>query len=331
MSTEGKVIDLMVALERSLNGNGAEPAHLAALRDDATTGLFGDVPDDFYHAQIDRASSSRLKTLEERSAAHMRWEADHPKAPTPAKKLGTAIHLAILQPDVFHARYAIAGQCEAITGKSTRCTNSGSTRINGDHWLCGVHSRGISDAPDAVNVLEASSWDTCVGIAAAVQAHPTARALLKGAVEQTALWTDRETGLPMKGRFDVVNTDLGVLPDLKSCENAHPDAFERTIYGFKYYRQSALYLEAAEELGIPARDSVLIAFEKTEPFGVMVYRVRGDAVQAGREELKPLKERYARCRESGVWSGYPTEVRDISLPPHAWKQIDDRKERGLAV
>ena len=305
------------------------PTHLAALLDDATTGVFGDVPEDFYHGQIDRASNSRLTTLGDRSPAHMRWEADHPTPPTPAKKIGTALHLAALQPDLFASRYTIAGQCEATKKDGQRCTMAGAVRIDG-YWFCNTKSHAPEGAvPDQVAVLEAATWEVCVGVSHAIEHHPTARALLQGAVEQTALWIDPETGLPMKARFDVVNTALEAMVDLKSCECAHPDVFERSIYGFRYYRQSGLYLDAAEILGIPARDPVIVAFEKKAPFGVITYRVRGDAIQAGRDELRPLIKRYAQCRAKGEWPGYPTDVRDISLPPHAWKAIDDKKERGI--
>ena len=70
-----------------------------------------------------------------------------------------------------------------------------------------------------------------------------------------------------------------------------------------------------------------MAVEKEPPYGVAVYHLAEEALQAGSEELHPLLVQWAQCERSGQWPGYPTEVRPITLPPYAWRQLDERMGR----
>lgn len=102
-------------------------------------GVYENVPDDLYHAW-NLCSNSRLTTIRSKSEAHMRYDADNPKNPTPALVLGSAVHMRTLQPHLFDERYVIAKRCSATLTKGGACKNDGKFIVGGD-WLCGVHAK----------------------------------------------------------------------------------------------------------------------------------------------------------------------------------------------
>lgn len=279
----------------------------AALTPDVQPGLFPGVAEDEYR-RWPYAAQSILKLLRDKTPAHAFEAMTHPEPPTPALRLGSAIHMAVLQPDLFATRYAVAPAVD-------RRTKDGKAA-----W------EAFAVENDGRTILTADEWRECLAVRDSVAAHPTARKLLEGEAERSAVWQDADTGVWCKGRFDDIARRVGALTDLKTTADASPSAFTRSIYRYGYYLQAAHYLQGAQALGIDAGFFTVIAVEKTAPYCVAVYHIRDDAVQAGYDELRQLLETYARCEETGVWPGYPNEAVEIDLPPYAYYQIEGRTE-----
>ena len=57
----------------------------------------------------------------QKSPAHAKWAMEHPAEPTPALAFGTAVHMAVLEPEEFAKNYKVA-QFDARTkeGKAER-------------------------------------------------------------------------------------------------------------------------------------------------------------------------------------------------------------------
>ena len=290
-------------------------------------GLHERVPAAEYHSWWG-ASNSRLKTLRDKTPAHLLHALGNPAPQTPAMAFGEMVHDAVLLPDVFRERYVSAGQCEAEKKSGDRCSNTGTARIDG-HWFCGVRGHAPEGEPDSgYRVVERGDWLKAKAMWDAVREHPTAGALLNGPTERSAVWRDEATGVLCKARFDITPDGIGAIGDLKTTADASPGEFPRAIYKYGYYTQAAFYLRGAKALGIDARHFVIIAVEKEAPHAVAVYRIRDDAVYAGEEELEPLLEQWAKCEQTNEWPSYPTGAVDISLPPWSWKQIDERTGRA---
>ena len=282
-------------------------AVLEQLAAPTTPGLYPNVPAEEYH-RWPHVSQSRLKVLRDKSPAHLRHEMDNPPEPTPAMVLGTAVHLAVLQPDLFRTEYVKAPDVD-------RRTKAGKAL-----WAEYAAEWGED------RMLRADDYDLCLAMRDAVYTHPVARKLLDGASarEQSAVWVDPTTGLTCKGRFDAVCEDTGAIVELKTTSDASPTVFPRSIYRYGYYIQGAHYLSGAQTLGIKVDLFPIIAVESEPPHCVAVYQVEDLAIKAGLDELRPLMETYARCQESGVWPGYDTKAVTISLPAWAWFEINER-------
>ncbi|MEB3214527.1 MAG: hypothetical protein VKL39_24475, partial [Leptolyngbyaceae bacterium] len=82
---------------------------------------------------------------------------------------GSALHLKLLEPELFHEQFALAGQCEAMTGHGKRCTKGGSARWDGK-WFCATHARDTP--PDDIATLTPAQWDEVHAAAEAVKADP---------------------------------------------------------------------------------------------------------------------------------------------------------------
>jgi hypothetical protein len=308
------------------------PAGVALRTAQPGPGVYPNTPMDVYH-RWPGASNSRLSKLRQ-SPAHLKAYLDEPPAERHALIVGRAVHTTILEPDAFDAVFTVAEQCTADKkSDGKRCTNSGVGLHARLGWLCGVHQKGVSNewAPMKF-VLPMDDFTACCRVRDAVYAHPAAAAMLSGPhfTELSVLWTDPAVGIGCKARLDLLSREIGggTIVDVKSTRDASRREFERAIFTYGYHRQAAFYQDAAAAHGIAVAHYVIIAVEKEPPYAVAVYRLTEGAINAGRDQLRPLLARYAECVTRNQWPGYPTEVQDIAIPPWAWQQIDEEVARG---
>lgn len=267
-------------------------------------GLYADIQADRYH-RWPYASQSILKIIRDKSPAHAKEQMDNPTPPTPALKLGTAVHTAVLQPDLFPKDYVVAPKVD----RRTKAGKEAWTAFEQDHPFA--------------TILTADEYQQCMAMRDSVAAHPIASKLLEGNAEISAVWKDAATGVLCKGRFDDIAHGVGAVVDVKTTLDASPRVFMKAIWNYAYFRQAAMYLQGAQSLGIDANFFTIIAIEKAPPYAVAVYHIKDEAIKAGADELKPLLETYARCQESGVWPGYAHEAVEIDLPRWGYYQLAD--------
>src|SRR6185503_13815919 len=88
----------------------------------ASVGLHHGVPMREY-LKIDALGSSRLEHLAV-SPLHYRYMSTQPDEETDAQELGTALHVAVLEPDLFDSAYVIEPDIARIGGAKPRATNA---------------------------------------------------------------------------------------------------------------------------------------------------------------------------------------------------------------
>ena len=72
--------------------------------------------------------------------------------------------------------------------------------------------------------------------------------------------------------------------DLKTCRDASPRGFRRSISTFRYYQQAAFYLTAARAAGLRADRFWFLAQEKAHPFPHQWYTLSGAAIEYGDQQ-----------------------------------------------
>jgi ATP-dependent exoDNAse (exonuclease V) beta subunit len=220
-------------------------------------------------------------------------------------KFGTAVHTALLQPDEFAQRYALAEKIDRRTKEGKAAAAA---------W----EERNAGKIP-----LDPDNWQAVQTAVANVKAFGPAADLIKAFTdtELTALWRD-PSGLRIKGRIDAVAEVDGLtyLVDLKTTRSASRDDFAKSIAVFGYHRQLANYAAGLRAHGVNVEDAYVIAVENEPPHAVAVFRVRQDTLAIGEESLRKIIEAYAECERLDVWPGYPQEVQEIALPEWAAKK-----------
>lgn len=265
-------------------------------------GIFEGMASEKYHS-IPALGSSGLKKLA-RTPQHFYGAALDPNRPpndpTPAMKAGTLAHCALLEPASLPERYVV--RPEWLDGRTKE----------GKAWLAAV--------PQGVEAVTAEQMLTAQRQAAAVRALPEIAAFLaRGRAEVSAFWVDEESGVHCKCRPDWVHsTEVGdVLLDLKTTQDASPEAFAKSIARLGYHLQDAHYRDGWEQAtGRTVLGLVFVVVEADYPHAAAAYVLDDASVAKARTEIRGLLDVYATCSTSGQWPGYPNTIQPISLP--AW-------------
>ena len=256
-----------------------------------------------YHAHP--AVSRSGLALVQRSPRHY-WERylnpDHVATePTPAMRFGTAVHTAILEPDLFDARYAIAP------------TLPRTTKLGKEAWAAAAES--------GLDLLHEIEHTAIQDIRAAVNGHPAARRCLEidGINECTFITKDPGTGVQIKCRPDRLTLNGWVI-DLKTTQDASTPEFARSIAKFGYHTQAAFYLHTIEvATGIRPKGFIFLAVEKTAPYAVQMMRLGQDSITHGHHSMCEGLNTLAQCQRTGEWPAYSETVVDVDIPAWALK------------
>ncbi|WP_310717221.1 PD-(D/E)XK nuclease-like domain-containing protein, partial [Burkholderia multivorans] len=179
------------------------------------------MPADQYHAHSAVGHSGLVRIM--RSPAHYREYVTNPPSPTPAMQLGTAFHVALLEPDRLGETFVVAPKFDRRTkeGKAAaeawEAENAGKTPLTADQ-MAAIEQMVVS-----------------------VRSHQGAANLLaSGMAEMSGFWTDPDTGIQCKCRPDWVVTMedrpdwITAIVDVKTCRDASADGFARAIATLGY-------------------------------------------------------------------------------------------------
>jgi hypothetical protein len=230
--------------------------------------------------------------------------------------IGTAAHLAVLEPNEFAARTKLVDEADYRTNKARE-------------------AREMARAEGKVPLLP---WqlDIVRAIAGSIRAHPiAAEAFTGGQPEVTMTWRDTGTAVPCKARVDWLPRHGRWLVDLKTAASANPRVWRDHAYRLGHHARAAWYLDGAESiLGRRPDDHWFVVVEKEPPYLVSVIAFDDAALEWGRMINRRACELFARSLDRGDWPGYrdPGGTRDrafrIGLPPWAIFQLQDRSEGG---
>ena len=255
-----------------------------------------------YHA-LKAVSPSQIKVLG-RSALHyfdqFLAEDREKREQTDAMRRGTALHTAVLEPELWDSTIAVPPH------SFDRRTKVGRERAE------------VFEAESAGKlVLTPDDADDVRRMADAVRKHPAARFLLElpGRREASYTWVDPTTGLACKTRPDWHSDSDFAVVDLKSTKDASRVEFARSIANLDYHVQAAWNRRA-----LGKERFLTIAVENTRPWAVAVYPASAAMLAAGERRIDRAMEQLAQCWRTGVWPGYGDLIsEEIELP----RWVDD--------
>lgn len=270
-------------------------------------GIYRDLDERVYHADPTghrSLSSTEAKLLLE-APAMLHHYRQSPRTPRPEFDFGSAVHSLVL---------GVGAHLECYP--EDVLSASGSTGTKAAHeWAEAVRNEG--GIP-----LKADVYDAIHDCAAAVTGHPLCRRIFAhGDPEVSVFSEDAGTGVWMRGRLDWIMPPAGgdgahVLVDLKTTDDAQPDAFTRAAARYGYDVQRAWYRRIWRDLTSEDARFLHVVVSKRAPYLVSVCEMDWSFDDLGKVKVEKALRLYRDCLESGDWPGIPAEVHQISAPAY---------------
>lgn len=278
-----------------------------------------------YHSQLTvgpSVSSSGLRTIFNESEAHyFRDSYLNPKRAerkeSEAFVFGRACHHRLLGEANFN-RYFVVRPDElggkAWNGNRTDCRD----------WIEVCRSADLT-------ILTPLQRDAILGMARGLRENPIVQmGILDGLVEHSMVWQDKETGIWLKVRPDVIPTAAADFADLKSAADVSDDGIERAIGDYGLNQQGALVGEACRHVfGREMASFSLVFSEKAEPHVARVKTLKTADLELGARQNRASLRLFARALDTGRWpgpGGEPSDAEYAEIKPWRRKQIEDRLE-----
>ena len=235
-----------------------------------------------------------------KTPAHFKAKLDGliPDEQTPAMRLGSMIHRAILEWDTLD--YVVRPEGMVFTTKE------------GKEWK----------AAQTKPVITQDEYQTILGMRDSVNAHPAVKRVLANAKTEVSLFASAEDGVLRKARIDALPEGGNVIVDIKSCQSADPDLMAKSVVSYRYDVQAAYYLDLCQLLGIDKSEFLFVCVEKTPPFAVAVYALDHDAVEWGRKQYQRDLALVKHCMAEDHWPSFTTDITTLALPAWAQKQAE---------
>lgn len=236
----------------------------------------------------------------------------NPRPATAAMDLGSAIHCAVLEPEVFASRYAVFDGRRGTTA----------------HGEWQAEHIGMVD-------LKPAEWEQCMGAAWAVhegaQGRQARRIMRFCRAELSLRWTDPHSRVLCKARPDLVGPH--VLADLKTTGSVDARKFGRLAGDLGYHGKMAFASMGLEAMGRRPDDVYIIAVEQTAPHDVGVFRLCDGDRDNAEIEVGRLLAGLQECRRKRRWPGRYQNTELLDLP--AWtfeRELDnDISDLGFAL
>lgn len=204
--------------------------------------------------------------------------------PTPAMVIGSIADCLILTPEEFDNRYSVAPKVDRRTKAGKEVWEQFTQVANGEH-------------------ISQDQFDEAQEIANSVLSNKMAMEILEGR-KQVELEGSIH-GVKFRGYADAVG--VGRVVDLKTSQDASPDAFKRQAWNLMYHLQAAIYMKLTN-----AQEFYWVVVENSAPYNVSVYAASKDLILQGEELLQDLCERFKWW--DGSPQGYSENIELLTLP-----------------
>ena len=246
-----------------------------------------------YHGRKTHLSSTNVRT-HKKNKKQFKYSLTHDLVKqTKAMADGTAVHAFFLERDKFDTDFVIKPADMRLNTKA------------GKDWAQEHQSKIIIDSELGNNLyeMEKSFMDSPARLIYDKQ----------GQSELSYFWDD--LGL-VKGkcRPDWISDDGNIVVDIKTTTDASPKGFQKSIANWGYHLQLGWYLRGLQKLGLPAKEFIFIAIEKTPPFSVGVYRANKDMITYANDEINNLVYDIDESLKSDDFPDYTPEILDLGLP-----------------
>lgn len=247
-----------------------------------------DWDDERYFADTDYISNSMLSVFHQSPAIYRARFIDKKIAfePTDEMRLGTLVHTLL-----FLGEDTAAEQYYVITKKPDRRTKAGKQR-----------AAEIEQESAGKIVLDEDTWRRALRMVEELSVHNVVSSLVSSASEMEDIhwWRDEKYSINCKCKIDALSD--GIIVDLKTSSNPHPNSFGRSVANFGYYRQAAWYRRAvAATNGGTKPPFVFCVVGSSEPHEVFCYSLTEEDMKYGDLHCDDLLGRLVTAKQHNQW------------------------------
>lgn len=250
-----------------------------------------------YHA-MQGISKSGLDDIA-RSPAYYKYR--KPREATRNMQLGTAMHAAYLEPEMYKDTYIILDGIKARTAPEYK-------------KAVAVHT--------SEKVLVEHEAEKVNGMARALLSnhHSEAIRAAGGDAELSIVTTDPVTGVIVRCRFDYLTTE-NIAIDLKKTQSIDDFAISRSINNYRYHVQAAFYSDVFEWATGEKLERFNFHFvEEDAPHMNVIKWLDDDSLALGRYLYRRDLNTYAECLSTDKWPGIVMPPSMISVPEYAFDE-----------
>lgn len=246
-------------------------------------------------------SSSDLKQVLRSPAHYIAYKANR-MPETKAQRFGSLAHKAILEPAFFRP---------LVAPKVYRRTKEG--KAAWEQFLAAAVDVDVVDADELLDIE---------GMVAAVKESPEAQKLLKTGVAEISAYASYGS-VDLRCRPDWRCDSRRLLVNLKTAEDASPDAFVRQVANYKYHVQAAVEMYIAASIWqVPPTDLQYrwLVVEKEPPYAVSIFSPDAHMMATGFSLISRAVNLFhdAVSRDAFAESRFRYNE-EISLPKWAWE------------
>lgn len=248
-------------------------------------------PIEDYHFDRNAVNFSALKHMDksEHAFARVYWGLQRPA--TARMKFGSLAHMAILEGSKFKARYVVMPEFESKTADG-KISNSKNTSYYKDQV-----KRWTDEQPkDAIIVSDEEREKIFRMLDSVLSNKKASKLLMSGVPEAVGYWKDPITGINMRMAADFISFDLGILVDLKTCQDVRWEYFRKSVESYRYDLQMMFYSEGIKNItGKEPQSRAWITIESEEPHEVRIHEVGAHYETIGSFEYRKSLDKLKRA------------------------------------
>lgn len=211
-------------------------------------------------------------------------------------KLGSAFHMAALEPKIYYASYCVMPKCD-------RRTKQGKADY-----------AAFIEANQGKEVIDSQIDETARVMAKTVLKNKYAKALLKGCHNEVTGFKRIGKNKILKGRIDSVNFDGRYGVDLKSIDDVSPAGFAKAAANFRYDIQALTYMKLFD-----LDEFIFIVCGKSEPHEVAIYSLNDEFMQKAADDLPFAVERWNSLHSMKTPASFTNDDNPMTvLAPPSW-------------
>lgn len=185
---------------------------------------------------------------------------------------------------------------------------------------------------DDLIAVSADMYDKLKGMWGSIMNDPIAmRILEQSQPDLTLVWDSGDTELPEEYRMNKAALDFAYkegehrmsVCDLKSCQDASPSGFMRSVFDWGYDIQAAHYMEGVEACGWQAGLWTWIAVESNEPYPCKVHYATDLTLEVGKKRIQKAMENLKSFMSDKRKRAYGPKINPIDPPGWILHQVKE--------